>query len=702
MAPASKWFGSFLALLGALTFTGFQGWGQEKSPVDLPAPLLAAKQRAASPSPLDKLKAEAIPPLERFAWQPKELVAVLGEHRGRQGAPATAVAFTIDGKLVASGGTNGLIRFWDKTTMRQHLVLGAHSGAVRRIVFFADGKAMASCGDDATVRIWDLTGKEPKAGPIMHDGSTPLYGLAVSPNGKLVAAGGSDSCLRMWELGGKEPQKRAAIFKHQGPIHCLVFSPTGKSLVSAGGDETIRLWPVADNQLKEGLVLTGHKKDVMAVAFSPDGNTLASGGSDGTLRLWSLTGAKPRERAILQGKNGSIYGIAFGPKGSNTLATANTDYTARVWTYGGTPRERAVVEGHENVVNALAFFPSKSGRATTLATASSDWTVRLWDLTTAKPHQRTVVKGHLSHVYGVAFSPDGKTLASGSDDKTLRLWDMATGGTKEQYILRKDGFAIYTLAYHPDGKSLAYGGNDVGVRLWDSQRRWQVRRFTGHPGAVSELAFDPSGRFLLTCSHQAVKLFDVATGSEERSFKGHTKAVGSVAFSPDGRRALSGGGAYEMKDGIIVVKNGKAVFADCTARLWDVSSGKELCVFKDQEFPVLHVAFAPDGRHIALGLQDQVLRFYELAGDKPGKAAKVPFSAGYGYWVTYAPDGNTFATMGPDGKLILWDAASNKRLREWTLNENTYRVTYSPDSRHLAVPLGTGVVYILRIQNKGP
>src|SRR5262249_29298182 len=156
----------------------------------VPASLELARQRAASPSPLDKLSASAIPKLERFDWQPKELVGVLGEHRGRQGNPAYSVAFSIDGKLVASGGGNGLVRFWDRITMRQQSVIGGHSYAVRRIVFFADGKRMASCGDDATVRLWDITGKEPKVIETLKEGSTPLFGLAVTPDGKYLATGG--------------------------------------------------------------------------------------------------------------------------------------------------------------------------------------------------------------------------------------------------------------------------------------------------------------------------------------------------------------------------------------------------------------------------------------------------------------------------------------------------------------------------------
>src|SRR5260370_8466451 len=112
----------------------------------------------------------------------------MGEHRGRQGHHAYSVAFSSDGKVVASGGGNGLIRFWDRANMRQLYLIGAHGNGVRRIVFFADGKRMASCGDDATVRLWDITGKLPKSIEALKEGSTPLDGLAATPAGTSLPA----------------------------------------------------------------------------------------------------------------------------------------------------------------------------------------------------------------------------------------------------------------------------------------------------------------------------------------------------------------------------------------------------------------------------------------------------------------------------------------------------------------------------------
>jgi len=281
------------------------------------------------------------------------------------------------------------------------------------------------------------------------------------------------------------------------------------------------------------------------------------------------------------------------------------------------------------------------------------------------------------------------------------MWDLDAKAPKEQLVWKKDPVQTYALAFSPDGTGVAYGGADTTVRLWEPEKRWIARKFAGHPGQVTAVAYSPNGKQLLTCSLNSIRLYDVASGRAEREIKGHTKTVNSIAFSPDGRYALSGAGAYEYKNNQILVVNGKVVYADCTTRLWDVDNGKELFNIKDQEIPVLCVAYCPDGRRISYTLQDSIIRMYDVMDAKPGKMTNLKGTGyGYGYWVKYSPDGKMLVTVGVDGKVIVWDTATGQRLREWAFNEVTYRAVFAPDSRHLAVPLGTGVVYVLRLPQK--
>lgn len=650
---------------------------------------------------LAKIDPKLIPAIERFDWQPKELVAVLGEHRGRQGNPAYCVAVSPDGKQVASGGSAGYLRLWDRASMRLQKVLG-HGHTSAAVVYSVDGTMLLSAGYDGAVRLWKFEKGEPVVGPVLTDSSTALYAVGISPNKKYIAGAGQDAAIHMWEMNDKgEPKKMAALQGHTGPITSLSFTSDGKTFASGSHDGTVRLWGLGGERVKELGKFSVANKEVRTLTYSADGLTLATGDSEGNWRLWDMSKSPPRPTTTVPTKYGAVTSIAFGPRGSKTLATGHGDYTARLWNLSTRPPRERVCSGHASTVNGVAFVPNKANQATALVTASSDWTVRLWDITVAKPYERTVgivPKGHLSHVYTVDFAHDGKTLASGAADSGIRLWDTAVAQPKVRYHYTKTPIVVYQLAYSPDGKTIAYGGADTNVYLWDPVRKWQIHRFTGHPSHVGNLVFSPDGKKLLTCSLKTMHLFDVESSKEERVFKGHIVNVTSIAYSPDGKRVLSGAGAIKYQSGTPVIVKGRYVYEDCTVRLWDADSGKEVAAIKDQDIPILCMTFSRDGR-LYYGLQEPLIRQYAIKDDKPASLPPLKGTGGYVYTVTMSPDGKLMATVGLDGQVILWDAIKNTRLRSWTIHEVCNRAVFSHDSRHLALPLGTGVIYILRIDN---
>ena len=168
------------------------------------------------PSPLDTLNPKMIPPLEVFDWQPKELVAVLSEHRGRHGAAISCVGYSPNGKWIASGGGN-LVRLWD-TDPRRHLRLIANLGAYG------------------------------------------VYCLAVSPDSKMLAAGCANGSIYVWDVNGKDTKPRAVIQASTAVIYSVAFDPKGKPLLACGGyDTAVRLFDLKPTQPKELIRLAGHQ-----------------------------------------------------------------------------------------------------------------------------------------------------------------------------------------------------------------------------------------------------------------------------------------------------------------------------------------------------------------------------------------------------------------------------------------------------------
>ncbi|MFG2246687.1 protein kinase [Spirillospora sp. NPDC048823] len=291
-------------------------------------------------------------------------------------------------------------------------ILNNHTGAVRSVAFSPDGKLLASCSNDETVRLWDVATRRSIARPLTGYTDT-VNAVAFSPDGKLLAVGGNDTTVRLWDVATHIPVGRP-LTGHTDSVHSLAFSPDGKILAVAD-DDTVWLWDVAARTaIGRPRVKHGPHGLVFAVAFSPDGRILAADEND-TVRLWDVATRTPTGRP-LAGHTGYVYSLAFSPDGK-LLAAGCDDGTMRLWDVATRTPIGHPLTGHHDGIGSVAFSPD--GKV--LATASSDETVRLWDVASRRPIGRSLTD-HTARVNSVAFSPDGKLLASGSHDDTVRLW----------------------------------------------------------------------------------------------------------------------------------------------------------------------------------------------------------------------------------------------------------------------------------------
>ncbi|NUL26300.1 WD40 repeat domain-containing protein [Streptomyces lunaelactis] len=391
-----------------------------------------------------------------------------------------SVAFSRDGRTIATAGEDGTARLWDASTGRTRKTLTGHTDTVRLVAFSPDGRTLATAGEDGTARLWDTTTGRTRTTLTGHKDT--VYSVAFSPDGRTLATAGEDGTARLWDTAGRT---RTTLTGHTDAVGAVAFSPDGRTLASADADGTARLWDTAG---RTRTTLTGHKDAVGAVAFSPDGHTLATASKDSTVRLWDVTTG--RTHKTLTGHTDAVWSVAFSPDG-RTLATASFDDTAQLWD-ASTGRTRKTLTGHTDAVRLVAFSPD--GR--TLATASSDETVRLWDATTGRT--RTTLTGHNAWVNYVAFSADGRTLATSSEDGTARLWDTTTGRTRTTLTGHTD--AVGAVAFSPDGHTLATASFDGTARLWDTTTGRTRTTLTDHTDAVLSVAFSPDGHTLATSS----------------------------------------------------------------------------------------------------------------------------------------------------------------------------------------------------------
>jgi len=343
-------------------------------------------------------------------------IRILAGHAG----PVESVAFSPDGKTLATGTRNGTVQLWDAATGR---LIGTPfiggTGDVWSMAFSPDGNTLAIGGFDGMVRLWDVTIHQPDGAPITTH-TSGIDAMAFSPDGKTLATSSFGGTVRLWDVATHKPIG-APFAGHGGTVGVVAFSPGGTILATGNFDDTVRLWNVATRRPIGG-PLTGHNGPLRALAFSPDGKTLATGTDGGTVQLWNVTTRHPIGPPLTSDNGDTVLSVAFSPD-SKTLAYGSLDGTVRLWDVATQQLIGAPFIGDTGAVWSVAFSPDGN----ILATGSDDGTARLWDVATGRP-----IGGPLTRDSGpdgaVAFSPDGKTLATSGLDGTVRLWDVATGG----------------------------------------------------------------------------------------------------------------------------------------------------------------------------------------------------------------------------------------------------------------------------------
>jgi WD40 repeat protein len=420
---------------------------------------------------------------------------------------------------LASGSYDGTVRLWNLGT--GDWVAIATQSKVWSIAFSPDGSTLASGQHDGTVGLWDVATQT--AIRTLRGHTAPVRSVAFRPDSCCLASGSQDKSIRLWNW--QTGQVDWVLQGHKSWVSNVAFSPDGSTLASSSEDQSVRLW---DSQQKQTLrVLRGYNSGVWSVALTPDGTHLVSGGQDRQVRLWPLT--EPGVQQELGGHQGWVLAVAVSPD-NRWIASGGEDGTVRLWNRQ-TGTLVATWTDHSHEVWSVEFVP----QSPLLISSSLDGSIRLWSTETQTGVG--VLQGHDSGIWALAVSPDGRRLASGSQDQTVRIWDIDSQ-TCVQTLACK-GMWVRGVAFSPDGRFLASTGSNGYVMLWDL-KLGQCTVVGTHDSLVLSTAFSPDGEWLATCSGDAsIKLWHLRTRRCHQTLTGHRKWVRYLCFSSDGQRLIS-------------------------------------------------------------------------------------------------------------------------------------------------------------------
>lgn len=514
----------------------------------------------------------------------------LRDHATHIKGEVRTVAFSPDGKLLASSGFDGVVRLWNVKT---HRLLHRFRTAKQRqtmntVAFSPDGRMLAAAGDGGAVHVWYSKTYGPVTRLSLGDFSPAVTGVAFFPDDEVLATASEDGSIRGWDLHTHGPRTRKPFVTGR-PFVDFGLSPDYRRQAAASDDGTVRIWStycsvLTSNHCTGALLFT---------ATSPGSSTYRTVDFDKAGRLVSLSADG---NITVWGQNPAAFGDAL--PGRVTGPPTNTDVITPQWVgsldslpaFAASPDGKTLVAGGYNGLrfwdaktrkplsskspaakdpaNAVAFSPD--GKL--LAEALVDGDVRLWragDLPRLVPVGRARVPGSFPLALALTFSPDG-LLAFGDESGRVYLWDTRTPRTKPRLVgagsdlSNPTSFAsVYDVAFSPKGTMLASGGYDGTLRLWDVSAAAHPKMIgnpndTKAPSAIRSVAFSPNGRLIAVGSTDGtISLRDATTRKQLRAATPDSDAVESVAFTARGQVLISVG-----DDGVV--------------RFWDVDTLRPL------------------------------------------------------------------------------------------------------------------------------
>jgi WD40 repeat protein len=608
---------------------------------------------------------------------PASLVAVFGTPRPVHTAQVLGLAYSPDGKWLASAGGDKVILLTDTATGAVRRRLAGHTGMVFAVAFRPDSTTLVSASDDGTLRVW-RTDRDEVERVVEHGiGPTDWVAMAVTAAGDRVAVGGAGGVIRLWEWGLWDRPEEIRDLAGAVRIRALAFDPAGE-LLAAGGVPRDLSKPTATHVFTArdrtpAFTLPAAGNQVLALRFGRDGTRLAVGGAGppvGGVQVWDVPGRKLLFQAPIFREHAHAVALAAD---NTTLAVCDGDNQLQVHDTAAKKVLHVYNGNWGNILRSVAYSPDGGS----LAFGAANGLVQVWDADLGI--QRYLDRWPRHHVLSVAARPDGRFVLLAGDECVLYRRNPADPGRGPPPVQYRA--AVRRVAFAPDGKTYAaavgtYSFHENSLHVFDAATHAEAAAVKAR--YAFDLAASPDGKYLAVASVGGVALHDAATGKELHWFKDREGLVWSAAWGPGGRLAS----ANEQQK---------------TVTVWDAETGNEVRTWTTEQGAVA-VAYDPQGRWVAAGDRQGAITLWDPADDKPVRTL-----TGHTHAVRtlrFTADGNRLVSAAHDGTVRVWDpeASRAKEVADLLAPHPDLAPAFDLDrtGRYVYAAAADGLIYVLR------